>query len=67
MGEGHKGFGISTAAMLMGLVVFAGGLPLYRIHVVKGSSAITEIVQVWEMFLSISYSNDSSYIVILPV
>lgn len=46
MGEGHKGFGISTAAMLMGLVVFAGGLPLYRIHVVKGSSAITEIVQV---------------------
>ncbi|KAM7530504.1 hypothetical protein LguiB_033914 [Lonicera macranthoides] len=42
-----KGFGISTAAMLMGLVVFAGGLPLYRIYVVKGSSAITEIVEVY--------------------
>ncbi|XP_038697166.1 protein NRT1/ PTR FAMILY 4.5-like isoform X2 [Tripterygium wilfordii] len=41
------GFGIGTIALLLGLVIFVAGLPLFRIHVVKGSSAITEIIQVY--------------------
>ncbi|KAL7129803.1 hypothetical protein ABFS83_13G092300 [Erythranthe nasuta] len=49
--QDHKGwdwgFTISTIAMLFGIIVFVVGLPQYRIHVVNGSSALTEIVQVF--------------------
>ncbi|MED6155117.1 hypothetical protein PIB30_002320 [Stylosanthes scabra] len=47
----HKGwdwgFGIGTIAMLLGLLIFAAGLPLYRIHPAKGTSAVLEIIQVY--------------------
>ncbi|PWA98249.1 proton-dependent oligopeptide transporter family [Artemisia annua] len=42
-----KGFGLSLIAMLLGAIIFILGLPMYRIYVVKGSSAITEILQVY--------------------
>nr|XP_027108816.1 protein NRT1/ PTR FAMILY 4.5-like [Coffea arabica] len=49
--QDHKGwdigFGLSTFAMFLGIVVLVVGLPHYRIHVVKGSSAITEVIQVY--------------------
>ncbi|CAI9087860.1 OLC1v1022044C2 [Oldenlandia corymbosa var. corymbosa] len=49
--QDHKGwglgFGLCTMTMLVGILVLVGGLPLYRIHEVKGSSAITEIIQVY--------------------
>ncbi|KAH7545071.1 hypothetical protein FEM48_Zijuj01G0054300 [Ziziphus jujuba var. spinosa] len=41
------GFGISTIAMFLGVVIFAAGLPMYRIQVVQGSTAIIEILQVY--------------------
>ncbi|KAK4361623.1 hypothetical protein RND71_020575 [Anisodus tanguticus] len=47
----HKGwdwgFFVSTLAMLFGAIIFCVGLPWYRIFVIKGSSAITEIFQVY--------------------
>ncbi|XP_015942944.1 protein NRT1/ PTR FAMILY 4.5 [Arachis duranensis] len=47
----HKGwdwgFGIGTIAMLLGIIIFAVALPLYRIHPAKGTSALLEIVQVY--------------------
>uniref|UniRef100_A0A7N1A1Z8 Uncharacterized protein n=1 Tax=Kalanchoe fedtschenkoi TaxID=63787 RepID=A0A7N1A1Z8_KALFE len=41
------GFGISTVAILMGIVVFAAGLPMYRVYVIRGDSAFLEIIQVY--------------------
>lgn len=41
-----RGFVVSTIAMFFAIIVFAAGLPHYRIHVVNGSSALTEIAQV---------------------
>lgn len=41
-----RGFAFSTAAMFLGAVVLVCALPLYRIQVVQGSSAIVEIIQV---------------------
>ncbi|KAH0691373.1 hypothetical protein KY289_018731 [Solanum tuberosum] len=47
----HKGwdwgFFVSTLAMLCGAIIFCVGLPWYRIFVIKGRSAITEIFQVY--------------------
>lgn len=40
------GFFVSTMAMFLGGIIFCLGLPWYRIFVIKGSSAITEIFQV---------------------
>lgn len=40
------GFFISTIAIFMGIIVFSGGLPQYRIHVTKGNSPMTELIQV---------------------
>lgn len=40
------GFGVSTIAMFFGVVIFAAGLPMYRIQLVKGTTAIVEIIQV---------------------
>lgn len=40
------GFGISTITMFLGIIIFAAGLPMYRLHVIRGSSAIVEILQV---------------------
>lgn len=40
------GFSLSTIAMFVGIIVFGGGLPQYRIHVNQGNSAFTEIIQV---------------------
>ncbi|KAF5197617.1 NRT1/ PTR FAMILY 4.4 [Thalictrum thalictroides] len=42
-----QGFGISTIAMFLGLIIFLGGLPRYRIHVIKGPNALTQIFQVY--------------------
>ncbi|CAK9182590.1 unnamed protein product [Ilex paraguariensis] len=41
------GLGLSTLAMFLGIIMFASGLPQYRIHSVQGRSAITEIIQVY--------------------
>ncbi|XP_062016704.1 protein NRT1/ PTR FAMILY 4.6-like [Rosa rugosa] len=41
------GFGISTIAMFLGVVVFFSGLPMYRIQAIRGTSAIIEIIQVY--------------------
>ncbi|KAJ7947207.1 protein NRT1/ PTR FAMILY 4.5-like [Quillaja saponaria] len=41
------GFGISTIGILLGVIIFAAGLPLYRIEVVQGTNAIVEILQVY--------------------
>ncbi|XP_061356393.1 protein NRT1/ PTR FAMILY 4.5-like [Gastrolobium bilobum] len=41
------GFGISTIAVVLGTIIFAFGLPMYRIHVTKTTSGIIEIIQVY--------------------
>ncbi|KAF5475274.1 hypothetical protein F2P56_007097 [Juglans regia] len=41
------GFGISTIAMFLAVIIFSAGLPMYRIQVIQGTSAITEIIQVY--------------------
>ncbi|XP_034698009.1 protein NRT1/ PTR FAMILY 4.5-like isoform X2 [Vitis riparia] len=41
-----KGFGVPALAIFLAMIVFAIGLPRYRIHVIQGTSAITEIIQV---------------------
>lgn len=41
------GFGISTICIFLGIVVFATGLPMYRIYVIQGVSAFLEIIQVY--------------------
>ncbi|KAI3844068.1 hypothetical protein MKW92_043897 [Papaver armeniacum] len=41
------GFGISTVAIVLAMIVFSAGLPLYRYHVISGTAAITEIIQVY--------------------
>ncbi|XLS93828.1 hypothetical protein HN51_069836 [Arachis hypogaea] len=46
-GIGDLGFWIGTIAMLLGIIIFAAALPLYRIHPAKGTSALLEIVQVY--------------------
>lgn len=46
----HKGwdwgFGIGTIAIFLGTILFAIGLPLYRIQVATGTSVLLEIIQV---------------------
>jgi peptide/histidine transporter 3/4 len=46
----HKGwdwgFGIGTIAIFFGTIIFAIGLPLYRIQVATGTSVLLEIIQV---------------------
>ncbi|KAK1422757.1 hypothetical protein QVD17_18043 [Tagetes erecta] len=42
-----KGFGLSVIAMFVGSIIAIFGLPWYRIYVILGSSAITEIIQVY--------------------
>ncbi|KAK8472567.1 hypothetical protein PHAVU_002G242900 [Phaseolus vulgaris] len=41
------GFGISTAAIVFATLIFALGLPLYRIHVARITNGIMEIAQVY--------------------
>ncbi|EEF40141.1 nitrate transporter, putative [Ricinus communis] len=41
------GFTFSALAMVLGLIMFSAGLPMYRIQLVQKSSAITEIIQVY--------------------
>ncbi|KAM4112076.1 hypothetical protein ACJW30_05G113400 [Castanea mollissima] len=41
------GFGVSSIAVLFAFIIFAVGLPMYRIQVIQGSTAITEIIQVY--------------------
>ncbi|WOG89721.1 hypothetical protein DCAR_0208959 [Daucus carota subsp. sativus] len=43
-----KGFGISALAVLVGIIVFSGGFPRYRVHVTRGTGAMTEIIQLAE-------------------
>ncbi|XAR66615.1 hypothetical protein NMG60_11012903 [Bertholletia excelsa] len=49
--QDHKGwdwgFGISTISIFLGILVLLVGLPWYRIHVIQGHNAITEIIQVY--------------------
>lgn len=49
--QDHKGwdwgFAVSTIALFFAIIVFAAGLPQYRIHVANGSSAIIRIAQVY--------------------
>lgn len=40
------GFGVSSAAILFGIVMFVAGLPLYRMHIISGSNAIVQVLQV---------------------
>lgn len=40
------GFFMSTVAIFIGIIVFIGGLPQYRVHVTKGNGPITELIQV---------------------
>lgn len=40
------GFGIGAIALFLGTLIFAAGLPLYRIQVAKGTSSLLEIIQV---------------------
>jgi peptide/histidine transporter 3/4 len=40
------GFLISSIAILLGVIIFAVGLPMYRIHIIQGTSAIISIIQV---------------------
>lgn len=42
------GFGLSTAAMFIGIIIFTTGLPFYQIHVTRGTSAAIEIIQVFQ-------------------
>ncbi|XP_030462087.2 protein NRT1/ PTR FAMILY 4.5-like [Syzygium oleosum] len=41
------GFGLSTIAMFLGVVLFTLGLPMHRIQPIQGTSTIVEIVQVF--------------------
>ncbi|KAG5029545.1 hypothetical protein JHK87_013059 [Glycine soja] len=41
------GFGISTVAIVLGTIIFASGLPLYRIHAAHSTNGILEIIQVY--------------------
>lgn len=45
------GFGLSTIAMFLGVVLFTLGLPMHRIQPIQGTSTIVEIVQVYESSL----------------
>ncbi|XP_017629980.1 protein NRT1/ PTR FAMILY 4.5-like [Gossypium arboreum] len=49
--DDHKGwdvgFGVSAIAMFLALIVAVLGWPLYRIHVVQGSSVLLELIQVF--------------------
>ncbi|XP_020541132.1 protein NRT1/ PTR FAMILY 4.5-like [Jatropha curcas] len=42
-----RGFGLSAVAMLLGMIVFVAGLPMYRVQVIQESNAIIEIIQVY--------------------
>lgn len=52
------GFGISTTAMFLGVVIFTAGLPMYRIQAVQGTTAIFEILQVISQTLQQYLSQD---------
>ncbi|KAK2438329.1 hypothetical protein P8452_34034 [Trifolium repens] len=41
------GFGISTIGIVFATIIFASGLPLYRIHVAQRSNCLVEIFQVY--------------------
>ncbi|XP_031287463.1 protein NRT1/ PTR FAMILY 4.5-like [Pistacia vera] len=41
------GFSLCTIAILLAVIIFGAGLPLYRIQVAQGTSAIIEILQVY--------------------
>jgi peptide/histidine transporter 3/4 len=41
------GFGISTIGIVFATIIFASGLPLYRIHVAQRSNCLIEIFQVY--------------------
>lgn len=43
------GFGISTVAIVLGTIIFASGLPLYRIHAAHTTNGILEIIQVYTL------------------
>lgn len=67
--DDHKGwdvgFGVSAIAMFLALIVAVLGWPLYRIHVVQGSSVLLELIQV--CLHETPSINFHSYIVHLPI
>jgi len=46
------GFGISTIAIVFAMIIFAFGLPLYRIHAAQRTNCIIEILQVYYIKLA---------------
>lgn len=46
------GFTVSAIAMFFGVITFASGFPWYRYHVLNGSSALKELVQVCRLSFS---------------
>lgn len=48
--QDHKGwdwgFALAAFAMLLGVTIFVTGLPTYRIHVIDGTSALLDVIQV---------------------
>ncbi len=40
------GFGISAIIISLAVIIFAAGLPMYRIQIIQGTSAIISIIQV---------------------
>lgn len=60
------GFGISTIAMFLAIIIITAGLPLYRIHISQGTSAIIEIIQVchhlvYQKLYKLSNTDNSSF------
>lgn len=56
------GFGFSTIAMFLGVIVFFSGLPMYRIQAVRGTSALLEIIQVSICYISIVMLRTYNYL-----
>ncbi|KAL4563401.1 hypothetical protein LXL04_027442 [Taraxacum kok-saghyz] len=64
------GFGLSMIAMFVGGIILICGLPWYRIYVVQGSSAITEIIQVYVAAIrksNLKLPNDPSKLYEIPM
>lgn len=62
-----KGFGVCALATFLAMIVFAAGLPCYRIHVIQETSAITEIIQVCMNHHLIITSPESNTVFIIVI
>lgn len=57
------GFGISSIAMFLAIIIFVSGFNKYRMHVIHGSSALIEIVQVRTLLLCFASQSTANQIV----